>query len=132
MSWPAKPKGAPKGGGASAHRSADASPDPLPDSIANTVFAFRFSDAAGKSFLLAKDAVLAADDSIEPLMEKLKVFVPKQLATITVSVRRAGGVPVACAAHTVLLRRRGVSMSAVTLSSAWAPSCRTASPRTPL
>lgn len=80
---------------------------PLPDSIATQIFGLKFSDAPGKAFMIAKDVVLAADDSFEQLQEKLKTFVPR--STVLVQVPEslllwAGGYRLQSAGHGVRAR----------------------------
>ena len=57
---------------------------PLPDSIATQIFGLKFSDAPGKAFMIAKDVILAADDSFEQLQEKLKTFVTRSTVLVQV------------------------------------------------
>lgn len=42
----------------------------------------KFSDAPGKAFMIAKDVILAADESFEFLHDKLKIFVPRTVVQV--------------------------------------------------
>lgn len=54
----------------------------LPDSIATQMLGLKFSDAPGKAFMIAKDVILAADESFEFLHDKLKIFVPRTVVQV--------------------------------------------------
>ena len=49
----------------------------MPDTIATHLYALKFTDAPGKAFMMAKDVIIAAEETYIDLLEKLKTFVQR-------------------------------------------------------